>query len=61
MITLNLEDYCHEGCMRFEPKTIKGLTPGDRAIVVTCEHLSECQYMVRYLKKHGLEKENNND
>lgn len=58
MITLNLEDYCHEGCMRFEPKVLKGVTPSDMTIHVTCEHWAECQYMVRYLKKHGLEKEN---
>ena len=66
MITLNLEDYCHEGCMRFEPRVIKGSVMCDNAILdstttITCEHSAECQYMVRYLKKHGLEKENNND
>ena len=61
MISLNLEDYCHDGCMRFEPKVLRGVTPSDRTILVTCEHWAECQYMVRYLKKHGLEKENNND
>lgn len=61
MITLNLEDYCHDGCMRFEPKVLRGVTPSDMTIIVTCEHWAECQYMVRYLKKHGLEKENTND
>lgn len=61
MIVLKLEDYCHDGCMRFEPKTIIGMRPIDPEIVVTCEHWAECQYMVRYLKKHGLAKENNND
>ncbi len=55
MITLNLEDYCQEGCMRFEPKVLKGLRPGDAVIIVSCEHSAECQYMLRYLKKHGLE------
>ena len=58
MITLNLEDYCHEGCMRFEPKVISGTRIADPEIIVTCEHWAECQYMVRYLKKHGLAKEN---
>lgn len=61
MITLKLEDYCHDGCMRFEPKTIRGRTVDDTAIIVSCEHWAECQYMVRYLKKHGLVKENDND
>ena len=56
MITLKLEDYCHDGCMRFEPKAIRGMRPTDPEIVVTCEHWAECEYMVRYLKKHGLVK-----
>lgn len=62
MITLNLEDYCHEGCMRFEPRVIKGayfmcdnIRVNDSTTTITCEHSAECQYMVRYLKKHGLE------
>ena len=61
MITLKLEDYCHDGCMRFEPNVMRGMRPIDPEIVVTCEHWAECQYMVRYLKNHGLAKENNND
>lgn len=61
MITLQLEDYCHEGCMRFEPRVIKGLALGDRATIIACEHSAECQYMARYLKKHSLEKEKKND
>lgn len=57
MITLKVEDYCHAGCARFEPKTIIGLTPTDPDITVICEHRDECQYMHRYLINYGLGKE----
>ena len=61
MIRLGVEDYCHEGCMRFEPRVLRGITLADSNIIVTCEHAAECQYMVRYLKKHSMEKEKTDD
>lgn len=54
MISLKLEDYCQCGCMRFEPKTIRGLTIDDMNTYICCEHASECLYMIRYLKNHTL-------
>ena len=61
MITLSLQPYCHEGCMRFEPRVLRGIHITDADITVSCEHSAECQYMMRYLKKHGMEKEKTDD
>lgn len=61
MIKLGLEPYCQEGCMRFEPRVIRGIRLTDPDITVSCEHATECQYMVRYLKKHSMEKEKTDD
>lgn len=56
MITLHLEDYCQGGCVRFEPKAIRSLNPSSNDMFVLCVHSGECRYMLSYLKKHGVEK-----
>ena len=61
MITLSLQPYCHEGCMRFEPRVLRGLTLADANTIISCEHSAECQYMVRYLKHHSSVKENTDE
>lgn len=61
MISLGLENYCHEGCTRFEPRVLRGIRVTDSDIIVTCEHAAECQYMMRYLKKHNAERKEDTD
>ena len=53
MIELDLEKYCQEGCMRFEPLVVRTSCHID----IRCEHAQECKYLLRYLTNHATNKE----
>ena len=63
MISLQVEDYCHDYCREFEPKVIEDETMSGMNIfedwyepvkydyIVKCKHYNRCAAMYRYLKK----------
>ena len=53
MIELSVQDYCHHGCMDFEPRVARLVAdnaPG--SVLITCVNSRRCEYMVRYLSNH---------
>lgn len=57
MIELDLEPYCQEGCMRFEPNVVR---TSYEDFAIRCEHGPACKFMLHYLKKRMEENNDNN-
>ena len=62
MITLSLQDYCHN-CVDFEAFVEKAFTFNGVISVVSCANKSKCEVLCKYIKKsleeqYGKEKKN---
>lgn len=62
MITLDVEEYCHE-CRGFIPKVESSITTDISAVdtVIRCENYKNCRRLMLYLTKYVKKKEENSD